>query len=191
MSIALNWIDYGFITLFLLSIIAGFARGFVREIVSLIALVAAVYVAMTFSPQLAAHFAGEGQTASNLMLVTCFLLLFVGVIVVGAFVGYLLNLMFQFSGLGFANRFLGGLFGFIRAAILSIVVVFVVQLTDSKDNQTWQESKFVVYFQPWADWLSKNFAPAIEGLKDKMNTSVQSVTDKVNTSVEQMAEPKE
>ena len=177
MNIELNWVDYGFIIVFLLSIIFGFVRGFIRGVVSLIFLIAAVYLAFKYSPQLAEHIAGRAaheQTISYLILVGIFLLIFMVTIFFGALVSYLLSLVFQFGGLGFINSFLGGLFGIVRAVIITIVIIYVVQLVPAGSQQMWHDSKIVMYFQPMTEWLVKNISPSLEALKEKMNKTVQS-----------------
>ena len=178
MSIELNWVDYGFLIIFLLSIIFGFIRGFIRGVVSLIFLIAAVYLAVKYSPPLAAHFAGSAgreQTISYLILVGFFLLIFIVTILVGALVSYFLSMVFQFGGLGFINSLLGGLFGIVRAVIITIVIIYVVQMTPSGSQPMWQESKFVIYFQPMTGWLVKNISPTLEVIKEKMNKTVQNI----------------
>ncbi len=172
MSIELNWVDYGFIIFFLLSIIFGFVRGFIKSVVSLLFLIAAVYLAVKYSPQLASHFAGSAgreQTITYLSLVGIFLLIFIVTILVGALISYFLNMVFQFGGLGFINSFFGGLFGIVRAVIISIFIIYVVQLTPASSQPMWHESQIVIYFQPMTEWLEKNLSPKLEALKEKMS----------------------
>src|SRR5690349_15183716 len=51
-----NWVDYIFIAIFFFSMLAGFGRGFVREVVSIATLIAAFVVATMFSNPLAVAF---------------------------------------------------------------------------------------------------------------------------------------
>lgn len=183
MGIAFNWVDYSFLIVFILSIIFGFFRGFVKSVVSLLFLIAAVYLAIKYAPQLATRFAGsaaEEQAISYLVLVGFFFLIFIVTIIVGSLVSYLLNKIFQFGGLGFINSFLGGLFGVVRAVIITIVIIYVVQLMPaSSQPQMWNSSKAVIYFQPMTAWLVKNISPTLESLKEKMNKTVQNIESKV------------
>lgn len=169
MSIELNWVDYGFLIIVLLSIIFGLFRGFIRGVVSLIFLLAAVYLAVKYSPQLAAHFAGNAareHTISYLLLAGMFLLIFIVTIVIGGLVGYFLNLAFQFGGLGFINSLLGALFGIVRGALIIIAIIYLVQLTPTAKERIWQESTLVKYFQPAVDWLENNSSSVLETLKN-------------------------
>ncbi len=47
-----TWVDYVIILIFSLSILAGFGRGFIKEAISLITLIAAFVVAIMFSIQI-------------------------------------------------------------------------------------------------------------------------------------------
>jgi membrane protein required for colicin V production len=179
MSVELNWVDIGFLIIFLLSILFGFIRGFIGGIISLLFLIAAVYLAIKYSPYLATHFAGSAardQTISYLLLIAMFLLIFIVTIIVGGLIGYFLNLVFLFGGLGFINSFLGGIFGIVRAAIITIVIIYIVQLTPSSKDPMWHESKIVAYFQPMTEWLVKNISPTLEALIEKLNKTVQNIT---------------
>lgn len=170
MSMEWNWVDFGFIIFFLLSIIFGFVRGFIRSVVSLLFLITAVYLAIKYSPSLAAHFTGgSDQTISYLTLIGIFLLIFIVTIIIGALVSYFLNRVFQLGGLGFINSFFGGLFGIVRAVIISIFTIYLVQLTPASSEPMWHESKIVRYFQPMTAWLEKNLSPQLERLKEKIN----------------------
>lgn len=176
MSIELNWVDYGFLIIFLLSIIFGFVRGFIRGVVSLLFLIAAVYLAVKYSPQLAAYFtgsAGREETISYLILAGLFLLIFIVTIFVGGLIGYLLNTVFQFGGLGFINSLLGGVFGIVRAVLFTIAIIYVVQLAPASNQPEWRKSKIVMYFQPMTEWVVQNSSPALDALKKKMNKGVQ------------------
>jgi membrane protein required for colicin V production len=170
MSIELNWVDYGFLIIFLLSTIFGLVRGFIRGVVSFIFLIAAVYLAVKYSPQLAAHFAGSAareQTISYLLLAGMFLLIFIVTILIGGLVSYFLNMAFQFGGLGFINSLLGALFGIVRAVLITIAIIYLVELTPTARHPMWQGSTIVRYFQPMADWLGKNSSSALGALKGK------------------------
>lgn len=174
MYIELNWVDYVFLIIFLLSIIFGFVRGFIRDVMSLIFLIVAVFLAIKYSPQLAAHFAGNAeheQTVSYLVYVGFFFLIFIVTILVGSFVSKLI----QLGGVGFINSFLGGVFGIFRAAIITIVLIYVVQLTPAANQQAWRESKIVMHFQPTTEWLVKNISPTLEDLKNKMKNTVEDI----------------
>ncbi|MGN6282393.1 CvpA family protein, partial [Frateuria sp.] len=52
----MNWIDFTILAVLALSVLVGLWRGLVSEVLSLVAWVAAFWVAWTFGPVVAAHF---------------------------------------------------------------------------------------------------------------------------------------
>lgn len=176
----LNWVDYIFLAIFLFSTLAGLTRGFVREIVSLITLIAAFVIAILFAHPLAAMFshssavqgaveqAANVQSASYLSVSIAFALLFMGTIIVGAIISSILNMAFKVGILGFGNRLLGGVFGLIRAFIVNLVIIFIVQLSPIAEEGWWKASQVVTQYQPAVQWLGNMVAPGIEMLKEQV-----------------------
>ena len=181
-----NWVDYVFIAIFVVSILGGFVRGLLREVLGLVVLVAAFIVAMMFSNALAVYFtstasvqqavttagASADQPASYLAVGISFGVLFLGTVIVGAIINFFINLVMKATVLGIGNRLLGGLFGFFRAILINLVIVFVIQLTSMGDSDAWQQSQLVTLFQPTAAWLSNIVAPTYEDLKAKFSKTM-------------------
>ncbi|STY29176.1 colicin V [Legionella wadsworthii] len=181
MNIVLNWVDFVFLIIFVLSIIFGLIRGFIRGVVSLLFLIAAVYLGLKYAPQLAEHFTNRGgsdQDISYLILIAMFLLIFIVTMAVGALVNYLLTLIFLFSELGFIDGLLGAIFGIIRAAIITIIIIYIVQLTPSANEPVWRQSKFVMYFQPITEWIVNQISPTLHDFKEKMNKTIEKIEPK-------------
>lgn len=181
MNMVMNWVDLGFFIILLLSVLFGFVRGFIRSVVSLFFLIVAVYLGIKYSSQLAEYFTntkGGDQVVSYLLLIGMFLLIFIVTLIIGGFVSYFLSLISLFSGLGFIDSFLGALFGLIRAAVITIIVIYIVQLTPSASEPEWRESKVVIYFQPMTEWLVKNISPTLNNLKEKMNKTIEKIEPK-------------
>lgn len=181
MNTIVNWVDLGFIIIFLLSIIFGLFRGFIRSVVSLFFLIVAVYLGIKYSFQLAEYFTntkGSDQTVSYLLVIGIFLLIFIVTLIIAGFVNHFLSLIFLYSELGFIDSFLGALFGLIRAAIITIIIIYIVQLTPSASEPEWRESKVVMYFQPMTEWLVRNISPTLNNLKEKMNKTIEKIEPK-------------
>ncbi len=202
----LNWIDYVFIAIFLLSIFAGVSRGFIREMMSLITFAAAIVIAVMFANTLALAFTGDPsvqnvvsqssstigvdttQTVSYLAIGVSFVVLFVGTIIVGAIVGYIVNMAFQTGVLGFGNRVLGAIFGFGRAFIINLVLIFLVQLTSLADKDAWHASVVVSGYQPMVVWLTGVVSPSLASLKEKLQATLQGVGSQVQIQMQNGAD---
>jgi membrane protein required for colicin V production len=195
-----NWVDYIIVAIFILSILAGFGRGLVKEVVSLITLIAAFVVAIMFANPLATAFtssssvqnavsqastaigASAAQPVSYLALGLSFGLLFAGTIIAGAIISSILNLAFQTGILGIGNRILGGVFGFFRGYIINLVMIFLVQLSPLGSQSWWQQSQLVGAFQPQVAWLGDLVSPSLANLKAKFGQTLQGV----NSSIQNM-----
>lgn len=189
----LNWVDYVILAIFFFSTLAGFTRGLVKEVISLITLVAAFVVASMFANPLAAYFTSTpavqnvvnqastaaglstAQPVSYLALGLSFGLLFAGTVIAGSIFSYFINIAFQTGVLGFGNRILGGMFGLVRGYIVNLVIVFVIQLTPLSAQNWWQQSQLVPTFQPAVQWLGAIVSPALAHLKDKLGNTIQNV----------------
>lgn len=198
-----NWVDYIFLAIFFFSMLAGFGRGLVREVVSLATLIAAFVVASMFSNALAVAFTSNpsvqsavsqanaaigintAQPVSYLALGISFGVLFAGTVLAGAIIGFFLNFAFQTGLLGLSNRLLGGLFGLGRGFILNLVIIFVIQLTPVSAEAWWGQSTIVRSYQPAVVWLGNIVSPSLADLKAKMGSTLQDV----NSSLQNMSLP--
>ncbi|TAK74305.1 MAG: CvpA family protein [Gammaproteobacteria bacterium] len=193
----MNWVDYAILGVFFLSTLAGFGRGFVKEMISLSTLIAAFFVASKFSNSLAASFASSstvqnamggmgdtmGQVASQsvpyVALGVSFLVLFVGTIIFGSLIGFFINMAFQAGILGIGNRLLGAIFGLARGFIINLVLVFIVQLTPASEHASWQQSQMVHTLQPSVQWLNGIVSPGLAHLKATVGQQLQGVGSQV------------
>jgi membrane protein required for colicin V production len=186
MAASMNWVDYIILAIFVLSVIAGFGRGLVKEIVSIVTLIAAFVIATLFSSQLATAFTSSssvqnavGQTSSTPVtyaaLGVSFALLFLATVIVGCFIGFLLNLIFKAGILGIGNRILGALFGLVRGFLINLVIIFVIQLTAFSTQPWWKQSQLVPYFEPTVERLGAIVSPTLSGLKEELSKTMENV----------------
>lgn len=151
-----NWIDYTVIAVIALSVLVSFARGFVREAISLVVWVSAFIVSFTLSPTLALFF--NFIKTPSLRLLCAFVVLFVAVLITGAIITFLLRTFIDQIGLSEVDRFLGGLFGMVRGVLLISVVVLLSTFTIVTQDAWWTQSQLLPYFYGSANWL-RNFLP--------------------------------
>jgi membrane protein required for colicin V production len=144
------WLDYLILVTLVLSTAFGIWRGFVKEALSLAAWVLAFWIALSFSVKLAAKLA---PTVGSAAPVLAFVILFVGVLVVGAVVNHFVAKGIQAVGLQGFDRLLGGVFGMVRGvAVAALLLLFVGQMYGDRTD-VWQRSKLVPYFKPVVGWL--------------------------------------
>jgi len=135
----MTWFDYAVIAVLALSVLIGIWRGFVREVFALGGWVAAFVVAMLFAGQ-----AGELLPASSatpfVRSAAAGVVIFVVVLIACSIAGMLLAKVFRVAGLGLADRTLGGVFGFARGALISVLSVLAAGLTALPKEPFWREA---------------------------------------------------
>lgn len=189
----MNWVDYIIIGIFFFSMLIGFSRGFVKEVISLAALIAAFIIASRYTNALATTFTSSAsvqnavnqasaaigvstsQPVSYFALGLSFSVLFFGTLIIGSIVGYVANIFFQIGLLGLGNRLLGGVFGLGRGFILNLVLIFLVQLSPLAKEVWWQQSQLVGSFQPAVVWLGNIVSPSLANLKAKLGQGLDSL----------------
>ena len=141
----MNWIDASILIITVLSCIFGLWRGLVKEIFSLVTWIFALLVARKYS-EIVANFLFSSFDNLTMRYVAAFALIFIIVMMLGTFLNFLFSKILVFTGLKFADRLMGGVFGFARGVIISVVGLFVSSFFFSQ-AQIWQESKLIPYGQ--------------------------------------------
>lgn len=184
-----NWVDYVIIAILLFSVLAGFARGIVKELLSVLTWVIAFVASSLFAKKLASAFTGSAADASTatdsvsmLSLGLSFVSIFLVILVLGSLISYVISGAVDSVGLGFINRFFGALFGFARGLLINLVFIFIIQLTSYAEAPWWKQSKLVPVYQPAVTWLENLVYPDFESLRNKMNSiekTAQSLIDNI------------
>lgn len=108
--------------------ISGIFKGFVRQIVSILAIVFGTWCAFKFTGLLAQKANGwiEIDIAPNTLNLILFIAIFIVVMILAHFIGKGIEGLLRLSLLGWLNRLMGFLFGALKAVIiLSIAVYFI------------------------------------------------------------------
>lgn len=120
-----NWLDGALLGIVAISIVAAMWEGLIREVISLASVVVGVAAAALEYQRAAGWFRGvtdSPEVAKGMG----FLALFFGIVVAGALIAYLLRSIVQKVGLGWFDRFLGGLFGLVRGFVICSVLLLAM-----------------------------------------------------------------
>lgn len=135
----MTWFDYAVLAVLAVSVLIGIWRGLVREAFALGGWVVGVVAGLTFAPEagalLPATFATPFARAAIAGVAIC-----LGVLIVFGVAGLLLAKALRLAGLGLADRTLGGVFGFARGALISLLVVLGAGLTTLPRERFWREA---------------------------------------------------
>jgi len=156
------WIDYVILAIIAISMFISVTRGFVREALSLVIWIAAFWVALTFSNELALRLEGMIETPSA-RVIAAFAILFLVTLVVGGLTNYLIGQLVKKTGLGGTDRAIGMLFGIARGGVIVAVLVVFAGLTPLPQDPWWSESLLLIHFQQLAEWMIEFLPPEYAG----------------------------
>lgn len=150
-------VDYGILGVIGLSALVSLVRGFVREALSLAGWVLALWVALTFTRELA-RWLPPGITVPSLRLAVAFLGLFLAALLLTALVNFLAVHLVEKTGLSGTDRMLGVLFGVARGVVIVAILVLLAGFTALPQDPWWGGSSLLPQFQQIALWI-RGFLP--------------------------------
>ena len=144
--------DTGIVAIVAISGLISLIRGFVKEAMSLVIWVAAFVIAMTFSEAASVLLVNFIELAS-LRQLAAWGGLFVGTLLVGAVVNFLLGKLVTSTGLGGTDRTLGLVFGVFRGLLVVLAIVIALpKAIPVEQDPWWQESTLIPIFQSFEGW---------------------------------------
>jgi membrane protein required for colicin V production len=144
----------------------GWRRGFLLQMMSLVAVIAALYFAAQYGSEL------ERILAINVGVegVVGFIIIFVGALIITAIGGYVLRAVFRFAGLGVADILLGILFSVAKLGlIVSVLFSWFASVNKNYDwvsKQTVEESRWFKPISEETDKLTPYFNELTENFLD-------------------------
>jgi membrane protein required for colicin V production len=148
----MNATDYLVIAGIVISAVVGVLRGFLREVVALVTWLLALFVAWHFSDLIAPHLGGL-LAGSSVRIWAARAILFILILLLGAGIGAALSHFVRLSIFSGMDRFLGLVFGALRALVLFGVLVILGQLLRLEDERWWRQSLLVPYGESIANGL--------------------------------------
>ncbi|MGB8692779.1 MAG: CvpA family protein [Steroidobacteraceae bacterium] len=140
----MNWTDYLLIALLAFSSIAGLMRGLLREVISLITWVAAVWIAWTFSSSLEPYLGGALKDAA-VRPWAARAIIFVAVLLIGAAIGALLSHFVRLTVFSGIDRLLGMLFGLLRGVVVLGLLAMLAHAVRLHEEPWYRGSVLVPY----------------------------------------------
>ncbi len=134
------------------STLIGALRGFIREAVSVVFWIGAIWASWKFGYMVEPHLGGllaypkVAPWVSRLVVLTVVLLF-------GWLVGMLLSYLTRSLGLGPLDRVIGLLFGIVRGIVLVGLLVIGGELLQLNTQDFWVRSKLIPFGETVGDWL--------------------------------------
>lgn len=152
------WIDIVIIVLVTLSTVIGLFGGAVKEILSLIAWVAAFTLPWPFKDTVA-FYLQPYITIEPIRVVAAILGIFFVTLIFFSILNRMICKLISSAGLTGTDRFLGVIFGLFRGIlIVTIMVVFTRMMPPITQSQAWQDSLLIPYLEKTASWI-KQYIP--------------------------------
>ena len=139
-TFAFTTVDFFVIAILVISSTLGLIRGLVKELLSLVSFVVATYLAYEFSSQIALAWLEAIPIGSTGRMVLAFGLIFVVVLIVGKVLGNLISRVLSGAGLSFLDRVLGSGFGFLRGALIVVILSTLLAVTDLPKSNEWKDA---------------------------------------------------
>jgi membrane protein required for colicin V production len=115
-----------------LGFVFGLFKGLIKELTSLAAILLGIYGAKLFAPAIAGLLIHKFAFSDKTALPTAYFLLFVAIALGLLLIANMLDKVFDSMSLGGLNKFLGGLFGALKYALIVSVLLNVFDSLDSR-----------------------------------------------------------
>lgn len=121
----MNWLDYVILLLILVSTALGTARGFIRAVFGFVSTLLGVFLGARSYEDVSGWFSEylSSQSAAHGL---AFILVFLGVLLLGALFGNLVSRTVDWAGLRWLDHLLGGGLGLIRGGLVGAALVMVM-----------------------------------------------------------------
>lgn len=134
--------DYLILAVIGLSGVLGLFRGLIKELMSLVAYVAAASAAVWWGPQ-ASYWIGEWVLNPLIRSASAYIIIFILALLGVGLINMSLSAMIARTGLTTADHGFGMVFGLIRGAVLVLVLITVAGYTELPSESWWQDSSLV------------------------------------------------
>jgi membrane protein required for colicin V production len=182
----MNWLDYLLIVILAYSVIRSFSRGFTREVISLIAAVAALLLGMWFYGT-AAGLVREWVSSDRAANLIGFLLVVFAVLLAGMIVGATIRRFVKAVGLSFVDRLLGACFGLLRGALVAIAVLTAYLAFGPRADS--KAAPSAVVHSQIAPYLMKASSIFVDAAPVELKRSFREVYDEVLSEIRNIARP--
>jgi membrane protein required for colicin V production len=149
-----NALDIALLVIVGLSTLVGLWRGFLREALGFVSVLASIVIAYLVAPRAVAALGSRGGVATDIVAV---IVVFLVAMLLFATVGSLLTRLTDATKLRGVDRLFGGVFGFARAAALSSIGLAILVLVLDPSDPLLRRSKGLRLGAPAVSWVGGHF----------------------------------
>jgi membrane protein required for colicin V production len=145
-------VDIFIIVTLVISLLIGLFRGFIREILSLLSWLGALWLGYAYAT-LGASYLEPYITQPPLRVVVAFAAIFIVALIGFSIISYLLYRLLSIAGVSGVDRSLGMLFGLVRGFVIVALLILAATFMDFTSQPWWKDSLLVQYFIPVTDLI--------------------------------------
>ena len=169
----MNWVDIILLLVILISVLAGWRRGFILGSLDLLTWVGSIVLAYIFYSYTARGLSNLFTLGVWLLPVSFILTAIIARILLGIVAGFLIRLIPETVNQGGINKFLGIIPGAINGWLYAVIVsalLLALPLKDSITNET-RNSKLAGQFAMQSEWANKKLTPVFDkAIRQTMNS---------------------
>lgn len=139
------------------SVIVGIMRGFVKESISIAALLIAIWASLYFGPAVG-NVSSSWLSSEALQMWFGRILVFAIILSIGGLLGWGISKLVRMSVLSGMDRLLGSLFGAVRGVLLLALFIIGGQFAGFDNDDWWLNSRLIPHVEVVAEWI-KVMAP--------------------------------
>ena len=125
-------VDIILLICFIPALISGIRKGFISQVISIVSLIAGVWVSYEFAEPVGAWLSQYIETTENILKMTSFIIIMIAVFAGLALVGRLLEDIIKFVMLEWVNKLLGVVFAIIKTGlIIGLVIMLFCSLNNN------------------------------------------------------------
>ena len=141
----------------IISVIVGIFRGFVKEAISMAALLFAIWAALYFGPQIG-DVSDSWLNSEELQTWFGRIIVFTVILAVGGLIGWGISKLVRLSVLSGLVRLFGSVFGALRGILLVALFIIGGEFAGFDNDDWWTKSKLIPHLEIVAEWI-KVMAP--------------------------------
>ena len=145
-------VDIAIIIIIVVSLLIGLFRGFIREILSLVSWLGALWLAYIYATW-GAVFLEPYLDQQPLRIVISFAAIFIIALITFSIISYILYRVLAIAGISGVDRSLGTLFGLARGVVIVAVLILAATFMDFTAQPWWRDSLLVEYFNPLTELI--------------------------------------
>lgn len=169
----MNWVDFFLIAIFLVSLIAGWYKGFIRGSLGLLSWIGSFVLAYTFYPYTAKGLARISDLDAWLLPVAFILTLVIFRLLTGLLLRYFVKAVPEHADHSTVNKFLGIIPGAINGLITAIIISALLLSLPMNDriNEETRDSRLAGPLAMQAEWTNRKLAPVFDqAVRQTMNS---------------------